>query len=60
MKEDEFKRKLDAMGAQIKAGENPFIGLHVVFGQMVEAGFTDAQACTIIGTWIGYQAGGQK
>lgn len=55
--EDAFKRKLDEMAAQVNEGANPFIGMHVVFMQMLEAGFTVGQACTIIGTWIAHQAG---
>jgi hypothetical protein len=55
--EDAFKRKLDEVAAQVNAGSNPFVGIHVVSQQMREAGFSMLEACTIIGVWIAYQAG---
>lgn len=36
---------------------NPWIGMNVVFTQMLAAGFRESQASTIIGVWIAHAAG---
>lgn len=51
-KDDDFKQKLTAIGAQIDAQANPFVSVHSVYEQMREAGFTSVEACTVIGIWI--------
>lgn len=46
----------EAMSAQVNdAIGNPLIALHNIYEQMVDAGFTRYEACTIIGVWMGYQ-----
>ncbi len=56
--DDDMRKHFHEITAEVNAEENPFIGLHVAFKQMREAGFTMFEACTILGVWIGNQAGG--
>lgn len=50
-----FKRQLNEAAAAVNDAINPFIGIHTIYTQMVDAGFTKQEACVIIGTCIGYQ-----
>lgn len=52
MDEEELQKAFDNAVAQLDARENPWISIHVIFGQMRAAGFTDKQATAIIGVWM--------
>lgn len=53
---DKFKEILEANAGAFEGADNPCIGLHVIYTQMVKAGFTQIQACSIIGTWMAITA----
>jgi hypothetical protein len=50
-----WNERLDQMAAQVNATENPFIGIHEVYTQMMAAGFSTAQAGIIVGVWLAHK-----
>lgn len=52
MDDAHFRRMLDEAAAKVDATENMWVPIHVVFAQMREAGFTETQACRIVGVWM--------
>lgn len=52
MTEDEINKQLNDVAASIDGAINRFVPMHEIFEQMLAGGFTENQACKIIGTWI--------
>ncbi len=47
-----FKDMMDRAALAKTDAQNAWVAIHVIYGQMREAGFTENQACRIVGAWM--------